>query len=341
MTSYRVLPSPAMLAVSALAVLLCLSAASGRASAASYTFEPVEYGMQLKTPDGRVVLEYMTKKPQNIGLTTESTACFHPVNTPSGERVTAIAPDDHPHHRGIFLGWHDSEFHLPANFEQYGEHRPINGWQVRKADFWGWGAYAPRDGRVITTREVKLLSADGKQARIQILNEWLIEGRKMLDETNLATVTERDGVYILDMEYVLVPDGASYLLNKASFGGFDVQGRKDGKSYFTNPQGKVNLPDPHYSIPELNWPAAAWYGYVIELPNGRTVGSVVIDHPENPPATWHNSRRLWMLNPVITAGGPIKIRPGEKFTLRYRVVMHDGETPTELIQKLSTEYRGR
>src|SRR6476646_11241740 len=70
----------------------------------AYTLIPVTYGMQLKTPDGRVVFEYMTKKPEDVGLTSPSVACFHPVNTPSGVRVTALAPTDHPHHRGIFLG---------------------------------------------------------------------------------------------------------------------------------------------------------------------------------------------------------------------------------------------
>jgi hypothetical protein len=314
---------------------------SDRASAASaYTLEPVEYGMQLKTPDGRVVLEYMTKKPQNIGLTTESVACFHPVNTPSGERVTNIAPDDHPHHRGIFLGWHDSEFREPANFANYGPHAPVRGWNIRRADFWGWGEYAPREGRVIQNRDVKLAGADANQAQIEIRNDWRVRDRKMLDETNVATVTERDGVYVLDLEYRLAPV-VDYFLDKASFGGFDVQARKDGESYYTNAAGKVTLPDPHYSIPELNWPAAAWYGYTIRLHSGRTVGAAVIDHPKNPPTTWHNSSRLWMLNPVITAGGPMTIRQGETLTLRYRVVVHDGETPAELIQKLSAEYRGR
>jgi len=32
----------------------------------AYTLTPVEFGMQLKTPDGRVVFEYLTKKPENI-----------------------------------------------------------------------------------------------------------------------------------------------------------------------------------------------------------------------------------------------------------------------------------
>lgn len=98
-------------------VLTAVLALSVNAYAASeYTLTPVEYGMQLKTPDGKVVFEYMTKKPEGIGITSPSVACFHPVNTPSGERITNIAPNDHPHHRGIWFGFMDSEFHVPNDY---------------------------------------------------------------------------------------------------------------------------------------------------------------------------------------------------------------------------------
>lgn len=46
-----------------------------------------------------------------------------------------------------------------------------------------------------------------------------------------------------------------------------------------------------------------------------------------------------MLNPVITAAGPITIRPKQPLTLKYRVVVHDGPPPTWVLQKLSDEYR--
>src|SRR5262249_41833678 len=187
------------------------------ASAASFTFDPVPNGMRLKTPDGRVILEYLTKKPDGSGLTSPSAACFHPVNTPAGERVTALAPDDHPHHRGIFFGWHDSEFRAPANFDNYGPHKPVRGLTITKADFWAWGEYAPREGRVIKTRDIKLIKADSAHAEIEIHNDWTVRDRKLLDEVNLAGVSERDGVYILDLEYRLTPL-ADYVLNRASFG---------------------------------------------------------------------------------------------------------------------------
>ena len=105
----------------------------------AYTLSPVAYGMELKTPDGRVVFDYMTKKPpmSEVPLTSPSVACFHPVLTPSGERVTALAPDDHPHHRGIYLAWHDGEFRAPIDPSKMGRYAPAFGWGITTADFWG------------------------------------------------------------------------------------------------------------------------------------------------------------------------------------------------------------
>ena len=306
--------------------------------AGAYTLAPVTHGVQLKTPDGRVVLEYMTKKPDNVGLTSPSVACFHPVNTPSGERVTNLAPDDHPHHRGMYIAWHDAEFRQPIDLTRRTPTSALYGWSITKADFWGWGQYAPRDGRLIQNRDVKLASADARRAQIDIHNDWTVNDRKMAEETTITTVAERDGVYVIDVAFrlaVLV----DYQLNKQSFSGFNFQARKDGESHYTYAGGTVMLPDAHYSVPELNWPGAPWYGYVVKLASGKTVGAAVLDHPSNPPATWHESRGLWMLNPNIAALGPVTIKTNAPLTLRYRVVVHDGDTPTALVNKLSDEWR--
>jgi hypothetical protein len=305
-----------------------------------YTLQTVANGSQLRTPDGRVVFEYLTSKPAGSTLTSPSTACFHPLNTPSGERVTALAPDDHPHHRGMYLAWHDSEFRQPIGPPK-GPTSPLFGWNITKADFWGWGQYAPRDGRIIQNTGITLTAGDANHAQIELHNDWNIgtdRPRKMVDEATTAEVRERDSVFVIDLTFRLNPT-VDFQLNKQSFSGFNLQARKDGQSHYTNAAGTVTYPDPHYSVPELNWPAAPWYGYVITLANGKTVGAAVIDHPQNPPSTWHNSRTLWMLNPNIAALGPFTIRAGSPLTLKYRVVVHDGETPTAAVQKLSDEWR--
>jgi hypothetical protein len=331
---------PAALAAGVLATFVCGVAGSQRATAAgTYTLEPVAYGMQLKTPDGRVVFEYMTKKPDNIGLTAPSVACFHPVNTPTGERITNIAPDDHPHHRGMFFGWHDAEFREPADLARYGPNHPLFAWNITKADFWGWGVYAPRDGRVIQNRDIRVTSADANRAQVEIHNDWNVGNRKMADESDAAVVSEHDGVYVLDLDYRLTPV-ADYVLYKSAFGGFALQARKDGESYYATAAGRNTLPDPHYSVPELNLPPASWYDYTIKLAgNGKTLGAAVMDHPTNPPSTWHNARYLWMLNPSISALGTYTVKANTTMRLRYRVVVHDGDTPTALLQKLSDEWR--
>ena len=321
-------------------VLAAGIALSGSAyAAADYTLTPVEYGMQLKTPDGKVVFEYMTKKPDGIGLTSPSVACFHPVNTPSGERITNIAPNDHPHHRGIWVGFMDSEFHVPSDFSKAPPTHPVKGFTVERGDFWSWGVYAPREGRLIQTRDIKLVNADDKHAKIEIHNEWLIDNRKMMDETDEVSVSQQDGVYVIDLYYRFAPL-YDYVLRQTAFGGFAVQARKDGDSYYATAAGKTYLPDPHYSYPDTDLPSEPWYDYTIQLKDsGKVLGVAVIDHPLNPPTLWHNARYLWMLNPCITALGPMTIHPNAPLDLRYRVVVHDGATPTEVLNKLSAEWR--
>lgn len=166
--------SVATLGAGALATLVGGMATSESAEAASvYTLSPVDYEMQLKTPGGRVVFEYMTKKPENIGLTSPSVACFHPVNTPSGERITNIAPNDHPNHRGIFFGWHDSAFFEPMVRTNPNPVAPPKTANVRRADFRGWGVYAPRDGPIVQNREIKRVNADANRAELDIHNDLM------------------------------------------------------------------------------------------------------------------------------------------------------------------------
>ena len=106
--------------------------------------------------------------------------------------------------------------------------------------------------------------------------------------------------------------------------------------------GKLDRPDAHYSLPDSDWPDEPWYDFSLKQNgNGRIIGFAVMSHPKNPPTAWHNSSHLWMLNPTITAGQPMTIGAGQTMQLRYRVVVHDGDTPTALLEKLSAEYRAR
>jgi len=313
---------------------------SGFMQAADYTLVPDDYGMVLKSPAGRTVFRYLTKKPEKSNLAANSTCCFHPVNTPSGERLTDLAPGDHHHHRGVFLAWHSMEFREPADFSKFGPTGPTRGWNISRGDFWGWGQYAPTDGRVITNRTIRLARADAQQAEVEIGNEWLIQGKTMMDERTTAKVREQSGVLVMDLDYQLTPV-VDLALNHTAFGGFCVRARNDGDSRYANSSGKVTLPDPHYSVPELNWPASDWYDYTIELKDGKALGVTVLDHPDNPRATWHNPRYVWMVNPCIVAEKPLALKANQAFHLRYRLIVHDGPAPLALLNELNQQWRKR
>ncbi len=336
--------SPRLLAATALGLFLILlvgpnaPATAAPEAEAAFQLVPDEHGMILEAPDGRAVFRYMTKKPEKTNLAANSVCCFHPVYTPSGERVTDLAPGDHHHHRGVFLAWHTMEFRQQADFSAFGPTGPTRGWNISRGDFWGWGQYAPTDGVVIESRHVKLVEADSEHAELEIQNEWMIHGRKMMDETTSVEVSEPSSVYVIDLGYELTPVHA-LVLNRTAFGGFCVRARNDGDSYYATAEGKVDLADPHYSVPELNWPAADWYDFTIRLAGGKTVGVAVVDHTDNPPSTWHNPRYVWMVNPCVVAKRPVRVKGGNSLVLRYRLIVHDGPTPVPLVEKLSEEFR--
>ena len=69
----------------------------------------------------------------------------------------------------------------------------------------------------------------------------MIDNKKLLDETDEAIVSERDGMYVLDLYYRVAPL-YDYEILQSGFGGFDFQAQKYGDSYFSTAAGKVTLP---------------------------------------------------------------------------------------------------
>jgi len=280
-----------------------------------FTLSPDPHGQTLRTPDGRTVFRYLTEKPPESNLAANSACCLYPLNTPAGVRVVDLAPGDHRHHRGVFLAWHSMTF---------GETR---------ADFWGWGAHTPTEDRVIRNRSLQLESGDAQQAVVAVRNDWFIGDRVVLEEALRIIVRERAQAYVIDLDFTLTPR-VGVTLDRSAFGGFCVKGRQDGQGAFYGPQGRITLPAPHHLKPESDWPAAAWYNYTIQLDQGPTVGVAVFDHPGNPPTLWHNIAGIAMTNPCIVAPAAVEWDADQPQRLRYRLVVHDGPPPFDLLAAL-------
>lgn len=278
-----------------------------------------EAALEVRLPSGSEILRYHRRPP--AGTPIQSGAFFHPLATPSGVVVTDLSPDDHPHHRGVFLGW----------VEMHG---------AKDADFWGWGAHAPTKDRRILNESVRQARIGGSVVQFAARNRWEAEGTTVLTEDLAARLRVEGDLSILDLDYRLKP-AADLTLARWAFSGFCLRMRKDGEGGLHSPAGPVTLPDPVHTKPETDAPDAAWYAAALVLPDGRKCGGAVINHPANPPTLWHNPRSIRMLNPCVVAPGALTWKAGSTVRLRYRVVAFDGGLPTERLNALASEWAAR
>ena len=299
--------------------LVLLLATAGRAETkkAGFTVAPTKIGHEVRSPANKPVLQYMTGWPEGTQLTASSTCCLYPVVTPKGTRVIDFAPDDHKHHRGIFLAWHN-----------------IQG--DPGGDFWGWGKFAPTAGRIILNKSAKPTKTSAGEAVLEIANEWLAGEHVLIEEALTVTTKQAKDSYLIDLNYVLTPM-EELVLGQSAFGGFCVKSRKENGVY-TDPDGVVKLPNPHHLKPETDWPAKPWYDYTFKLADGTQAGVTVIDHKDNPVTTWHNLPPIAMINPCIVAPGEVKLAKEKPLNLRYRLVVHDGPVPTEVVQGFARDF---
>jgi hypothetical protein len=301
-----------------LLLALIVGCATTAISAGKFDVQRSQTAVNVRSPEGREIMRYQLRRPADSQLTVESACYFHPVATPKGVVVTDVAPSDHRHHRGIFLGW----------VEMHGK---------SDADFWGWGEHAPIKNRKIVNREISQPESDASGAGFRAINDWLAETNVVLTE-NLRTTARSEGpANIIDLVYSLTAK-EDVTLSQWAFSGFCVRVRKDGTIQAEGPEGPVKLPRPKHTEPASDWPAARWYGYTIALADGNTVGVAVIDHPQNPASLWHNHVDVRMLNPCIVAPKAVTIKANMPMVLRYRVVVHDGQTPRALLNKLAKDW---
>ncbi len=269
----------------------------------------------------RLVLRYQVSAPGMGGAAVESGCYLHPLCTPSGVVVTEVGPDDHRHHRGAFFGW--VEMHGAAD-----------------ADFWGWGERAPIKGRKIVNRALEAPQPALGYARFRAVNDWMAGDKKVLSEDLRVGTSMRDGATVLDIavQYTVEEE---VTLARSGFGGFAVRGRKDGQASAIGASGAVTLDPPKHTEPDTNWPAAQWYGLSFKYPDGKKATVVVVGRAANPATTWHVAPSIGLINPCITAQGPLTLVPGKPLSLRYRVMAFDGSPAPEVVNPSADAwYRG-
>ena len=296
--------------------------AAHAAPALGFTTERTDDFVMIKDPSGKPLARYLFghvpagEKAPAVPYTDYT----HPIWTPAGVEVTDVGAKDHPHHRGVFCAWIQAE-------------------GTKNGDWWGWGARAPKTDRTIVGQSARIVSSSARSATVEAVNLWKAEGDEILVETIRITASQKRGHQILDYHYHFKPAvERDVVLGQQPFGGFCYRAKPRGEIIISDTSGPLDRADSDPDVPARNWPPRAWYDFSTKAPDGSIVGGAVMDHPSNPPTTWHIVRFAHMLNPCICREGPVTIGKSG-LTLRYRVAAHDGGANAAALDALAADFR--
>jgi len=227
---------------------------------------------------------------------------IHPIIAPDGIGVlTEFRPSHHLHQMGIYWGL-----------------KLVNG----RDFFMKWdSAYYRRVSASVVVRK-------GPQVKWQTVYDLLDEkGNTCLIETHNWTLQERNGQFLLDLEY------RGEAKTDITFGKFYVGGLFVRMPWHKGTAGDiVNAVGQHNST-EAEAQRAMWADVGMQIEGRDDMGHVAIfDHPENKdfPTPWRVDTQLG-LGPSRQILSDWKLGKGETEVIRYRLVIYTGSLTSDQI----------
>jgi hypothetical protein len=275
--------------------------------------------------DGKPALAYVgepLRLPPGVEDVYERGGYIHPVQTPSGRRVTEDYPLDHKHHHGIWAAWTSTRF------------------GGRSPDFWNM---ADRKGRVEFERLARVWSgpvAAGFEARHRYMDLLAPTATTVLLEdwrvVAYPPVAGARPAHVFDLAITQTLTGATALeLPTYRYGGVGMRGRRewDGKdkAFFLTSTGRGRVTG--------HGTRATWVHMSGDV-DGQRAGLAMLSAPDNiqspQPTRIHPTEPFFNFAPQ--QAGPFAIRPGEVFRMRYRFVVMDGPPDATLLDAMWQDY---
>lgn len=279
------------------------------------------------------VLSYVhseTLPPPGVDPVFKRSAYIHPLWSPGGEQLTRIQPPDHRHHYGIWNPW------TRTHFGDY------------KVDFWNLG---DRQGTVRFAEYLEMIEKED-QAGFRVKQEHIYykedgsEAVAMNEIWELIVKPLDKSSYMVDLVTTLsTPMKTGITLEQYRYGGgMAYRGTErwwPGNASVLTSEGKTwsNADATH----------ARWVRCEGEssVPEGRS-GILFLSHPEN--QSHPEPMRMW---PPNSNGGkenmffefcPIRhqewvLEPGKEYTLKYRLVVFDGELSPEQAEEYWRKFQ--
>lgn len=274
--------------------------------------------LTLETKAGSVLSYYHSNNdpPAELDERYRRGGYIHPVYSPSGQVLTNhLNPDQHPHHSGIWSAWTNTIF------------------ENRTPDFWN---LHNNSGRVDV--DTLLLSWDGpvmgglisRHQFIDLSGDDPIVALNELWEVRVYAASTQDDVHVFDLTVTqTVNTDRPLKLPEYRYGGIGFRGNRDWddpeRCFFLTSDGLGR--DGHAT--RARW--ANMSGYT----NEQLAGFAILGHPSNYrfPQPMRIHPREPFFNYAPTQLGDMEILPGVPFVTKLRIVTHDGEPDSSLIDR--------
>ena len=239
---------------------------------------------------------------------------LHPLSLPGGPVMSALAPPDHPWHRGLWFSW---KF---LNDVNYWEFAPNHSQEP--------------DGKTMVVAPVTIHTT-ATTATIGLRLKYS-KGQTVLTEQRelVASVPRADGSYMIDWRSTFTAGDRDVVFErtppeKASWGGYGGLGFRAAK---TMGQFRAIDSEGRTGRPQAHGKQARWMDFsgVFAVPGEKPLpaGLAIFDHPSNPrhPTRWYlsDTADLPYFGPALLFAQPMTLKAGASFTLKYRILVHPG-----------------
>lgn len=323
-------------------LLLALLASVRPAAATEVTLREDPDGVSVMI-DGELFTKYVT------GDASTNKPYFFPVIGPGGKEMTRAYPmrdvpgeaQDHPHHRSLWFG-----HQFVNDFDTW--HEELTLAQRAKGDEAKLAEYRKKLGAT-KNREILEASHAGGRARLRVASDYLdASGERMAEDVRTFVFSVGpDGARILDVEIVFTGVADSVTFSDAKDAGLSVR-VAHAMSVKADQGGRIVTSDGHEG--EEAWgKRAVWCDFNGPVEEGgATYGIAILNHPSSlrHPTPWHaRTYGLFTANPFglnSVAGeeqdGAVVLKKGESFTLRHRIIFHEGDEKQARIAEAWTVY---
>lgn len=283
-----------------------------------FTVHESEEGIELLENEHPVF--FYQRKPKLNQDTVGFNNYLHPVYSLKGDTLTEEFPEDHPHHRGVFWAWHQ----LYINDSSIGD-----GWMMQNLST-----------DVIDAKATLETDHAHLDAHVLWKSTAFENGKPFVEEHTSITVYRQLGdLRKIDFEIslkALVPGvGIGGSKDIKGYGGFCTRIKLPEQLTFKSSNGLVTPQEGQ--VVAGSWMDFSWTDSTRQVDSS---GLAILCHPSTPnyPAPWILRQQGSMQNIVFPGAERIQLSMDQPTVLRYRLIIHNGDTNNAGIATQQEEY---